>query len=65
MREVCNMFVNSKRQPRVGQMMKVYRGLRKELPRIRKEAGGASIFSARCFSDITLATTELVDQQMG
>jgi len=58
MREVCNVFVRQA-QPTVPQMMKMYRDLRRGIPRILRNAGGRSLFTARAFSDLCLAAAGL------
>jgi hypothetical protein len=54
MREVCNVFVTPN-QPTVPQMMKMYRDLRRSVPKILHDAGTQSLFTARVFSDLCLA----------
>jgi len=58
LREVCNAFVRPN-QPTVPAMMKMYRGLRRGLPRILRNAGTRSAFTARVFSDLCLAAAGL------
>lgn len=49
MREVCNAFV-SPNQPTVPQMMKMYRSLRRGVPKILHNAGTASLFTDLCLA---------------
>jgi hypothetical protein len=58
MREVCNAFV-SPNQPTVPQMMRMYRDLRRGVPKILRNAGTTSLFTARVFSDLCLAAAGL------
>lgn len=58
MREVCNAFVRPN-QPTVPQMMKMYRDLPRGVPKILHNAGTASLFTARAFSDLCLAAAGL------
>jgi hypothetical protein len=58
MREVCNAFVTPN-QPTVPQMMKMYRDLRRSVPKILHDAGTQSLFTARVFSDLCLAAAGL------
>ena len=64
MREVCNAFV-SPNQPTVPQMMKMYRGLRRGVPKILHNAGAKSLFTARAFSDLCLAAAGLRSKYVG
>jgi len=65
MREVCNAFVSSRIQPTVPQMLRIYRELRRNLPRILQSAGAQSPFSARVFSDLCLAAAGLRAKYVG
>ncbi|MBZ5665188.1 MAG: hypothetical protein LAO30_11345 [Acidobacteriia bacterium] len=58
MREVCNAFV-SPHQPTVPQMMKMYRDLRRGVPKILHNAGTRTLFTARVFSDLCVASAGL------
>jgi hypothetical protein len=58
MREVCNVFVRV-RQPTVPQMLRMYRNLRRGVPKILRNAGTPSLFTARAFSDLCLAAAGL------
>lgn len=64
MREVCNAFV-SPNQPTVPQMMKMYRSLRRGVPKILHNAGTASLFTPRAFSDLCLAAAGLRSRYVG
>ncbi len=65
MREVCNAFVSPVKQPTVPPMMKMYRELRRDSPRILKNAGGHSMFTARVFSELCLAAAALRSKYLG
>lgn len=65
MREVCNAFVSPVKQPTVPQMMQMYRELRRDSPRILKNAGAHSLFTARVFSDLCLAAAALRSKYLG
>jgi hypothetical protein len=58
MREVCNAFVRPD-QPTVPQMMRMYRDLRRGVPKILHNAGTTSLFTARAFSDLCVAAAGL------
>jgi hypothetical protein len=58
MREVCDAFVRPN-QPTVPQMMKMYRDLRRSVPKVLRNAGTTSLFTARAFSDLSLAVAGL------
>jgi hypothetical protein len=64
MREVCNTFVRPN-QPTVPQMMKMYRDLRRSVPKILRNAGTTSLFTARAFSDLCLAAAGLRTKYVG
>jgi hypothetical protein len=64
MREVCNAFVRPN-QPSVPQMMKMYRDLRRGVPKTLHNAGTRSMFSARVFSDLCLAAAVLRSKYVG
>ncbi len=59
MREGCNAFLSAGKKPTVPQMMRMYRELRSNSPRIMREAGAHSMFTARVFSDLCLAAAGL------
>jgi hypothetical protein len=58
MREVCNAFVRPN-QPSVPQMMRMYRDLRRGVPKTLRNAGAGSLFTARVFSELCLAAAVL------
>lgn len=64
MREVCNAFVRPN-QPTVPQMMKMYRDLRRNVPKILQNAGTRSLFTARVFSELCLAAAGLRSKHVG
>ncbi len=64
MREVCNAFVRPK-QPTVPQRMKMYRDLRRGVPKVLRNAGTTSRFTARAFSDLGVAAAGLGSKYVG
>ena len=62
-RELCNAFVRIRRQPTVGQILAVYRGLLRIVPRLRRETGASSLFEARLFKELLAAAQVLTMQQ--
>ncbi len=62
--ELTNAFVRSQRQPTVEQMSLVYRGLRKGLPNLMRNAGTKSAFKARVFDDLRVLARALSDRHM-
>ena len=64
MREVCNAFVKPN-QPTVPEMMKIYRDLRRSIPKILHNAGTKSLFTTRAFSDLCLAAAGLRTKYVG
>ena len=60
-RELCNAFVRSGRQPTIQQMWRIYRDVRKSLPRILRRAGASSIYNARIFKDICVVASASAD----
>jgi hypothetical protein len=65
MREVCNAFVSPRHQPTVPEMMKMYHELRRTSPRILRNAGTHSMFTARVFSDLCVAAAGLRSKYVG
>lgn len=61
-RELCNAFVRSYRRPRVRQMERIFRALRRDLPQIMLDAGAKSAFTTRVFDDLRLAAGDLTDR---
>jgi hypothetical protein len=53
------------KQPTVPQMMEIYFELRRDCPRILRNAGAQSIFTARVFSDLCLAAAGLRSKYLG
>lgn len=64
-RECGGMFVGSKRQPTVQEMMAIYRILRANLQRTLRAAGQASPFSARVFRDLCVLASAAADELVG
>jgi hypothetical protein len=64
MREVCNAFVSSTRQPTVPEMLRIYKKLRSVLPQVRRNAASQSLFTARSFSDLSLAAAALARKEI-
>lgn len=61
-REFCSIFVRSRRQPTVPQMMEVYRILRANFRKILRAAGARSPFNARVFRDLSVLASAAADQ---
>jgi hypothetical protein len=53
-RELCNIFSRRDRQPTTQQMGRIYREMRRNLPRILRESGAESPYSARAFKDLSV-----------
>lgn len=65
-RELGNLFVRGRGpQPTVQQMEAVYRGLKKEAPRISKEAGATSFFTARVFKNLVVLARTYAELYVG
>lgn len=62
-REICNALVLADHQPNVAQMAAIYRGLRRGLPDIMRNAGAKSAFEARVFADLIVVAKGLTAQQ--
>ena len=58
-RELCNALVLADHQPTVAQMAAIYRGLRRALPGIMRNAGARSVFGARAFADLIVVAKGL------
>jgi hypothetical protein len=58
-REICNALVLAVHQPTVKQMAAIYRGLRRGLPDIMRNAGARSVFEARAFADLIVVAERL------
>lgn len=52
---LCDVFVRKTRQPSVQEMYRIYRVLRRNLPRIMRQAGATNPYGARVFQDLILA----------
>lgn len=61
-RECGSIFVGSKRQPAVQDMMRIYRILRINLPRILHAAGQDSPFNARVFRDLCVLASAAAEE---
>jgi hypothetical protein len=55
MSELRNAFVRTKSRPSVPGMMRAYRRVSRQVPALVRNAGGASIFTARVFEDLCFA----------
>jgi hypothetical protein len=60
-RELCNAFVRLSRRPTVGQMWRMYREVRRNLPEILHKAGATSVFEARVFRDVSVLASASAD----
>ncbi|HEX8818053.1 MAG TPA: hypothetical protein VF753_21370 [Terriglobales bacterium] len=54
---LCDVFVRKGQQPSVQEMNRIYRSLRRSLPKIMQQAGARSPYGARVFHDLILAAT--------
>jgi hypothetical protein len=63
-RELCNAFVRPGRQPTIRQMWKVYRDVRKYLPKILRDSGTQSLYQARAFKDICVIASASADRNV-
>jgi hypothetical protein len=52
---LCDMFVRKTRQPSVQEMYRIYLQLRRNLPRIMRQAGALDAYRARVFRDLVFA----------
>jgi hypothetical protein len=52
---LCDVFVRRTRQPSVQEMNRIYRVLRRNLPRIMRQAGARDPYGARVFQDLIFA----------
>jgi len=52
---LCDVFVRTNRQPTVQQMYRIYLVLRRNLPRIMRQAGARDPYGARVFQDLIFA----------
>ncbi len=62
---ICSAFASPGQQPTVPQMMRMFRELRTIVPRILKDAGTQSMFTARVFKDTCLAAAGLRRKHLG
>jgi hypothetical protein len=61
-RELCNVFVRSRRQPTVLQMSRIYRVIRENFKTILREAGANNAFNARVFKDLCILAGAAANQ---
>lgn len=61
-REIGNAFVRTRRQPSVQAMKRVFQGLQRALPELKRRAGTRSAFTARVFSDLRVMARALASQ---
>jgi hypothetical protein len=52
---LCEIFVRKTRQPSVQEMYRIYLVIRRNLPRIMRQAGARDAYSARVFRDLIFA----------
>jgi hypothetical protein len=52
---LCDIFVRKTRQPSVQEMFRIYLVLRRNLPRMMKQAGARDPYGARVFRDLVFA----------
>lgn len=63
-RELCNAFVRTGSQPTIDQMWRIYRDVRKRLPKISQRSGARSVFAARVFKDICVVAGLSADENV-
>ena len=63
-RELGNVFVRSRSQPTVDQMMNVYRTLRANFRTVLRQAGANHPFHARVFRDLSVLASAAADEMM-
>ncbi len=61
-RELCNMFRRPGRQPSVQQMGRIYRELRRNLPKVLLQAGSPTPYRARVFKDLCVIASAAADR---
>lgn len=59
---LCNIFRRPGRQPTVPQMMRIYKGLRKNQAAILKEAGSKTLYTKRVFTDLCVMASSEADR---
>ncbi len=62
LRELCNAFVRTRRQPSVLQMMQIYRILQSRFADILRNAGARDPFNARVFRDLCVLASAAADK---
>lgn len=62
--QLRNIFRRPDRQPSVQQMWRIYRDVRRNLPRILEEAGTNSLYSPSVFQDICVAASASADRHV-
>jgi hypothetical protein len=62
LRELCNAFVRTRRQPSVKQMLQIYRILRSRFAGILHAAGASDPYNARVFRDLCVLASAAADE---
>ena len=62
LRELCNAFVRTRRQPTVKQMLQIYRILRSRFAGILHAAGASDPYNARAFRDLCVLASAAADE---
>jgi hypothetical protein len=62
LRELCNAFVRTRRQPTVKQMLRIYRILRSRFAGILRAAGASDPYNARVFRDLCVLASAAADE---
>jgi hypothetical protein len=62
LRELCNAFVRTRRQPTVKQMLQIYRILRSRFAGILRAAGASDPYNARVFRDLCVLASAAADE---
>lgn len=60
--QLCGTFLRIDRQPNVTQMRRIYRLLKRNLPKLMSEAGAISPFDARVFRDLCVLAIEAANR---
>jgi hypothetical protein len=61
-RELSNAFIRQQAQPTIGEMVRIYEGLRSNVRTILTETGAGSLFEARPFKRLSVYASALADE---
>jgi hypothetical protein len=62
LRELCNIFARSRRQPTTQQMWQIYRRMKRNLPDILGKSSAKSVYTTRAFKDLSFAASAWADE---